>query len=96
MKKQLKHIYIQVDYIKILLKSDALQSEKQLWELLPIYFGIFHHFGYVEFIDNSDISILLPFDPYKASIKPTDNYMEDDFFEQFEVVKYYEAWLSTH
>ncbi|MBW1615984.1 MAG: hypothetical protein JRJ49_05515 [Deltaproteobacteria bacterium] len=80
--------------IKILFQSDANRDKKGMWNLLPVFFGVFHCMGDIELSGASDILISLPFDPDKAFIEPAGISYLDDFFEQFEAVKYYETYLN--
>ena len=80
--------------IKILFKTDMFKNENQVWDLVPIFFGVFHHYGDIE-IKQENLSIMLPFDPEQASITIIDDYMEEDLLQQFEVTKYYDAYLSN-
>ncbi len=84
--------------IKISFSGDLKQNdiERDIWKLLPVFFGIFHHSGKIEIFQNSNIEILLPFDPDNVEIEyKNDNELRDSFFNSFEALKHYEIWLDT-
>ncbi|MBW1650779.1 MAG: response regulator [Deltaproteobacteria bacterium] len=85
----------QTEGIKILFKTGVKIDKKNMWNLLPVYFGVFDCMGDIDLIGGSDILISLPLDSDKAIIESADISYFDDLFEQFEVVKFYETYLSS-
>ncbi len=84
------------DGIKISIPMDTnpKKAEKNIWDLLPAFFVVYHHNGEIN-IGDTKIEITLPFDPDKVKkVYKQENEPLDDFFERFEAIKHYEAWLS--
>jgi len=81
---------------EITFQFNATREKEKVWNLLPIFFAIYHHYGKIKTGKNK-ISIFMPFNYKKASVENVqlDNTLLNDFFEHFEVIKSYELWLSA-
>ncbi|MBW1615945.1 MAG: hypothetical protein JRJ49_05315 [Deltaproteobacteria bacterium] len=74
---------------------DFVKKKEKLWEMLPIFFSVYHHGGEIN-VKKTQVEIFLPESPDSIIEEETeDTEILNIFFDQFEVIKHYEAWLSV-